>query len=510
MSLNNGYIPVRALLAKNLDKALLVLTVLALFISILLYRPWHWDATAYHLPFSARALGISRYQNISPILNHRYEGFPIFWRFALAPGLALNTPRLYILPNILAAIAASYSASVAFSFPWYLGIACTLCYPISLIGFASSYQDYFVSTMAFSGALLMFKALYSMFYSRNCAYQKQLILGLVFLSLAANTKIQGLLIASCILFAYYLSFVFLCLRPSRADDGASFSMTSGKGYGGKQAALTRIASILISLSIFFQPISNIFEHQNPFYPFSTLGFRGSEPSYSTPLEYLPRIPLVSNMLSHFLSATELDPYILPGGDAQAPLLRSIDMAAKRNSHGGGQPAARTGGTLGPIYISLLVLSILSVRRLWSDPRMAISLSLHLAISLLSVQLLLSALPQSLELRYYMICLYIPSFLAVYLPRSADVKQAAKLILLLGLFIGILHLALQGRHLFFSATPFNLKQELPSSAECLRMGRLSLRADGSKTLFLDPQFVSNNIPFMCRMVMDKDIFIDYAS
>lgn len=60
------------------------------------------------------ALGIDNYSQISELQGPRYDGFPVLWRY----------------------------------------LACTFCFPISLIGFASAYQDWLANVVAWVDARL--------------------------------------------------------------------------------------------------------------------------------------------------------------------------------------------------------------------------------------------------------------------------------------------------------------------------------------------------------------------
>lgn len=495
--------------AIGLDKALALLVAIALLGCVLLYRPWPWDTTAYHLPFAARALDISKYANISMLLNHRYEGFPILWRYALAPGLALNVPRLYLLPNFLATLAIAYSSVAVLAVPWYWGIAATICFPISLIGLASSYQDYFTNTFILAGSLMLFRGIHEIVrvHSSGLIRVHKLIIGLVFLSVAANTKFQGLfmsIVALLIALLYY--FILAKYSPQSREQKQALIYSIPV----ERKMVHLVMFIAIVYSIFFQPLSNIARFGNPVYPFKAFGLSGAEKTYTTPLEYLPKAPLAYNVISHFLSSTEIDPYILPGGSSKPPEIRTIDMHnGNRSAPSSGGSAPRTGGTIGPIYISLLALSLLSlsnvIRNMYSDLRFESHLPLLLFFMLIGI----SALPQSLELRYYLVCLYIPAYIALCIPRNQVLGSIAKAVVCLGIIAGIMHIGFLARSAIISTTIFDLRKELPSQQECIAMGSLLVEGSSGKTLVLDPDKVNNNVPFKCRMTLDKNVFIKYG-
>ncbi len=59
------------------------------------------DVVNYHLPFSIRFLGLKNFPDFSGTSDDLYSGFPVLWRLALGPGLALDRPRLFLLPNFV-------------------------------------------------------------------------------------------------------------------------------------------------------------------------------------------------------------------------------------------------------------------------------------------------------------------------------------------------------------------------------------------------------------------------
>lgn len=489
-----------------------LIVILLLLLSIVFFRPWPWDATTYHLPFAARTIGLTSYTNISPLHNPRFEGFPMLWRYLLAPGLILDAPRLFIIPNFCAALIMAWTCAYILSLPWYLSIASTLCYPIAIIGFASPYQDYFVNTIALCGALFLFKSLFDAFSGATSINQRNLWLGTLLLSLSANTKVQGLLLASVILFTFvaYLAYVFY-FSPRMLHTFYPISRLFSQ-----KKTLLHLLTVVTVISIFFQPISNLILYQNPFYPFKAFGLHGAERTYSTPIEYLPSFPVLTNLTSHFISASEIDPYILPNPKAAPPLMRSLAMGNTRRPYHNAPNEVRTGGTFGPIYAGLLVLVALSVIREFSHAGPGNLFFRHLSAFLLFACLLVATLPQSHELRYYLFALFVPSLLSLSMPSSPFVKLITRRLVLLGLLLGLLHLSVHGKHLVFSklrsfqvsANPFNLKAELPSARKCISLGVMKTHENGEKALILNSKNVTENIPFQCRLVLSKDIYIQY--
>jgi hypothetical protein len=488
------------------DAWIVACTIVAVLAGIVLFRAWEWDVTAYHLPFSARQLNITRYRNISALINERYQGFPVLWRYALAPGLILDNPRLLIVPNLIAACTVGYTVRRLLNVGFFLGVAATLCFPISYLGFASAYPDYFTNCFAFAGALFLSHWMFALIRRTEQAEGSDLIAGLALLAIAANTKTQGFLM-SVIILASTIIYGWVMGRydsPSHTDTAPSHALHAtsphrGKRWGSGRSQLA-IAAILAAL-IFFQPVINLTRFQNPFYPVGTLGLQGPQAEYSTPVEYLPRIPLATNALSHYLSASEIDPYLLPGGANVPPPTRSLGMFSQTRE-------ARTGGTIGLIYLGLLVLFLLNTWRILRSGVVANHVqSLSIFLPLLS--LAISTLPQSLELRYYLVSLYVVSLGALVNPINSTLQRTAKIIIIAGLIASTYHLGLYGRDLLKPEKHFNLKSELPSVEQCMEKGKLITASKGRSVLILDPHLVPNNLPFQCRLVLPESIFIDYT-
>jgi hypothetical protein len=263
----------------------------------------------------------------------------------------------------------------------------------------------------------------------------------------------------------------------------------------------------IVLAIFVQPINNLLRFGNPLYPVRAFGLNGSEARYSTPLEYLPGVPVVTNVVSHFLSATEIDPYILPGGESNPSLLRTGDMHNIRKPSAA-KYSPRTGGTIGPIYTGLLVIALVGIGKIIRNKEYKNCFSGQAALVLFLLLAIISAMPQSLELRYFLIALYIPAIVAVVAPASEWTEKAAKGLICLGLIVGILHIAVYGRHLLSPGIRLNLNKELPTSQKCLALGELSTNSTGRKILTMRGKALGDTV-FKCRIVMAPDIYINYG-
>jgi hypothetical protein len=499
------------------DRLIAYATITAAIFAILFFRPWVWDATSYHLPFAARALGIEDYLGISNLFNERYQGFPVLWRYALGPGLILDSPRLYILPNIVAALSVGYCLHRLLNLPKSLAIAATFCFPITYLGFASAYQDYFTNTFILMGGLLGVRGVFSKIYLKDGSWITHLWAGFACLAIAANTKIQGLVLSVTILTVTVIYAIFLKilkLRQIKEQDQQLEIEQKGTNHdtnllltstGNKQRILKLGISVALIFLIFYQPLSNLKRYHNPFYPVETLGFKGPEVQYTTPLEYIPPIPVVSNFLSHYLSILEIDPYILPGilpvgKDFSPPRLRSLDMYSKR--------LQRTGGSIGVIYAGLMALLLVNASRVIRSKRIH-TFNESLAIFFPLTSLFISFLPQSLDLRYYLVGLFVVSIGSLAIPADQKFLATAKVLILVGLLISLPHIVVRARKILTPEKFLQLKAELPTTDQCIKLGELTVDPKGRKVLRLDTQTVPNNMPFQCRLVMPKSIFIDYC-
>ena len=488
---------------KRLDEAMIVLSLVAILLCVVFFRPWSWDVTAYHLPFAARALGLSRFEQITPLETSRYDGFPVLWRYALAPGLILDLPRLYVFPNLAAALAIAFSSVSALGKPWYAVLACTLCFPISLLGFSTPYQDYFTNVIALAGAMHLFRWIYGAHSFYGSSDRWRLLLASLFLIIAANIKIQGLMIAVAISFVGFLYWIVLFFATKRRAVFVPVARSKSSPVGN---VMFLVLAICIIVSVFLQPINNLLRFGNPLYPVRVFGLNGTEERYSTPLEYLPQVPVVTSVISHFLSTTEIDPYLLSGGEAKPSLLRSGDMNIIR------KPSAtnyspRTGGTIGPIYIGLLIVALFGVVKTIRNKELLNHFSGQVSLVLFSLLVVISAMPQSMELRYFLIAIYIPALVAILVPSSESTEKVAKVLICSGLIIGILHILVYGRHILLPAIGLNLNKELPSSQQCLALGELSTNSDGRRMLTMRGKVLGDTV-FKCRIVINPEVYIKY--
>jgi hypothetical protein len=397
--------------------------ILALLFSLLLFDAFPADSLMYHLPFSARLLHLPGAPDFVNVTEGRYQGFPSLWRILLGPGLVWNHPRLFIVPNLFALGLLVYCCRRLLGLSRSLIVCCCLIFPVAIYGFRSSLQDFFVNTLVLSASLVLFQSA----SGRDGDHRKTLwigwwdLLALLCLALAANVKFQGLFMAMVVLAA--ATFF-------RWQDGASFG---GQGLSPQRRPML-LAAILIAL-IFAQPLQNISRFGNPFYPVSVLGLSGMEQRHASPIQYIPRIPILTNAASYVVSAYEID-----------PIIRSkAGLSFNRSWHNHNLPKPEyqpvhpdypwivTGGSNGFLFLLLSVGAILSVYGSKSGVLLQLTPSLILRRRLLITSFLFMVLPQSMELRYYMISLFVPAMVAVS-GEATSLRLLMRWIVVAGLWI----------------------------------------------------------------------------
>jgi len=386
----------------------------------------------YHIPFAVRFWGLKSFPGFTGLLDGRYNGFPILWRVLLGPGLISGFPRLFILPNIAALSLLVIVSKRYLKLSPALSICCCFTFPVAILVFRSSVQDFFVNGLLLTAAILFLAAPivslttperhklgFSLLNNRD-------ILGLACLAFAANVKYQGLM-GSCIIFAAWLFFRYKDLRGASQQ----LQLITSK----RRVAI----SFLLVVLIWAQPIVNTLVRGNPLYPVQIAGLPGTEPPTSSPIQYIPRIPLITNAASYFMSVTEIDPLI------RSKEGWSFKRSWHNHNHAKGEfmPGPNdykiytlTGGSNGLLIITLMVLSWASLMEGAKNHEMKTSPLFKLRFRLLIASLCFMILPQSMELRYYMMTLFAPAMVAV----SGDVnrwRQPSRYLVVIGVWFSLI-------------------------------------------------------------------------
>lgn len=380
----------------------LPVVLLAIFLCFLLVDAFPADSIHYHLPFAIRTFNLPGFPDYSGFKDSQYFGFPRFWRLALAPGLALDKPRLLLAPNLLGLVIFVQVCHRYLRLPRPWAACCCLVFPVALFSFRTSLQDFFVNTMVASAMLiLLYPLTRSERFGKTPLASWSDCFALLLLALASNTKFQGffmavIVIASTLFFRWrdIQSIGLQTLEYPRARVGA--------------------CAFVLLLAISYQPVTNIFQFKNPFYPIAVAGLPGDIEATNSPIQYLPRVPLVFNAASFVVSATEVD-----------PIIRSQEgWRFKRSWHNFNKPKPEflsktanhpwvmTGGSNGIVFILLAVTAAVAAFRS-QEPGSVEDQSGHAYWGrLLLTCIPLMFLPQAMELRYYMAILFIVSSVAL--------------------------------------------------------------------------------------------------
>ncbi len=439
-------------------------SITALFLSLLLFDAFPADSLMYHLPYSARFLHLPGFPDFTNVTEGRYQGFPSLWRILLGPGLAWYHPRLFIVPNLLALALLVCSCRRFLAISAALAICCCLTFPVALFGFRSSLQDFFVNAMVLVASLCLFQpAAEPGADPRPPAWIRRWdLLGLLCLGLAANIKFQGLFMAVVVLIAT----LFFRWRDQSSSRSEPWRPRRG----------SIVLASLLAVLIFAQPLLNISRFGNPFYPVRILGLSGTEPPTSSPIQYLPRLPLLTNAASFVVSGTEVDPIIRSeAGFSFSRSWHNHNLPRKEYfPTAPDYPWILTGGSNGLLFLALLMGAFLSVFGWRGKLHLPLTPVLILRRRLLITSLLFMVLPQSMELRYYMSTLFVTALVAAG-GDGSRLRQLMRWLVVAGLWFTLVFSFLQPVYFWartgewISArgllTP-DVFHNLPSEQQCL--------------------------------------------
>jgi hypothetical protein len=380
----------------------LPVVLLALFLCFLLVDAFPADSIHYHIPFAIRAFDLPGFPDYSGLRDSRYFGFPSFWRLMLAPGLAFDRPRLFLIPNLLGLILFVQVCHRYLRLPRPWAACCCLMFPVALFSFRTSLQDFFVNTMV---ATAMMMLLYPL--SRSDRQGSVPLLGrtdcfaLFLLALAANTKFQGFFMAVIVV----ASTLFFRWREVQ-----SFRLQTLDAPRVKVV----VCALALVLAISFQPIANSIQFRNPFYPIAVAGLPGDIGATNSPIQYLPRVPLAFNAASFVVSAAEIDPIVRSqaGWNFQRSWHNFNKPKSEYLSATANHPWVMTGGSNGLVFIFLALTAFYCA--FWSrdgdDDRLNDGNVYRRHLLLTCIPLIF--LPQAMELRYYMVILFVVAAVAL--------------------------------------------------------------------------------------------------
>jgi hypothetical protein len=365
-----------------------------------------WDTPLYHLPFAAAYGGLDIAYTLSERISLAFQGFPplahivqgALWRLT-------GSVNATGVVNFLAFAALLAISQRKFRAPFYLLAAIALTAPLVLIHLTSSYVDLFGNSWLALGILCLFNA----YYFERTSDQSLLWIGLAGLVAAAWTKFQ-LTPAVAIFLLLYLAVYWP--RPFRREDPRSRAML-WITFAGLVAAVPYIKNWIL--------------YGSPFWPVPIPLLQDYLP-YSD--DFLQPLPWANS------------PPPLHGESQSIKFIHSLFEIGHPHEYphrarwiidqGNAWLAFRSGGFWNYAVVCYLLMA--ATLAAWLNPRKGVPVCV---VSLLLL-LLVSAFPQSHELRYY---LFIPlAWAGVIASLYSHVRQrsgtAALLVLVtvLGLFL----------------------------------------------------------------------------
>lgn len=350
--------------AQRIADAALRMLACVLFASLVV-AAWHdvskaWDVWFYHLPFAARLVGIVKTSSysFSRANEARFGGFPLFGE--LCQGILWKLTGRVECANFVALAALpglAWFLRRVFAVPPHLTLLALLAIPLVQIHATSCYVDLPANACAAMLVLLAYRQV-----AANEPPSTGTLAGAAALAAAtANTKFQ---LVPVVLGAA-LPLVVLSLRrdPDRTR---------------------RLAVLAIALPIVMAtPLKNVVVHGNPVWPVAFGSLPHVENAYASSPDWLEHAPRPVRF-----AASVLELGLRP---VASHARWSIDQWTPPR-----EPGYRMGGFFGAYVIAnLAALVVAVVRRRTRETRVA-------ALFAIGTTALVSVLPQSHELRYYLV------------------------------------------------------------------------------------------------------------
>ncbi len=341
-----------------------------------------WDVWYYHMPFAARIAGLvdARTYTFSATNEVRFAGFPLFaealqglaWRLTGRPESA-NLVAFASVPILAFALRRGWGVPLPVAFLAFVAIPCVM------IQATSSYVDLFANALA---AVLVLGA-FRLVVTRAAPTLRELVLLALAAAGAANSKFQ--IVPVVVLSALVVAARALAHRPRRG-----------------LRALVLVGALPLVLAT---PLKNTVVHGNPVWPVELRVLGASLPSvetaYGSSPDWLEDVPRPARFVA---SVLELRAH---------PLTErrwSIDQWTPP-----GDPTYRMGGFFGAyVVVNVAGLALAVARRRSREAKVAGAFALGLTA-------VVSVLPQSHELRYYMVWMLVLVALNLVLwAREAEV------------------------------------------------------------------------------------------
>jgi hypothetical protein len=318
-----------------------------------------WDVWYYHLPFAARLWGIVPASQFvyDPLNQARFEGFPLLGE--VLQGLLWRVTGYVQAANLVALASVPLFAWLAkrrLGVPMYQAILALLAVPLVQIHATSCYVD--LPGNAAMGALVLLAI--AAWADEEPPSDRVVWLALACAAVAANTKALLHPVVGVALVAI--------------------------GWRVRRPRTLALAALALPL-VFFTPLKNLLLHHNPYYPvdFRLLGLHmpGVDTPYSSSPVWLEHAP---RPVRFFCSVLEIG--VRPMSD---PRRWTVDQWTPPSA-----PGYRMGGFFGLWAAANLVLFVWLAVRGRKERRVRAAV-----LGFVVLTAIVSELPQSHELRYYM-------------------------------------------------------------------------------------------------------------
>ena len=348
---------------KTLLRAIALTLAVSTFLRAVTSVAFAWDVWYYHLPFAARIAGVvpASVFAFHPANEHRFRGFPLLGE-ALQGFLWRATGRPEAANLVAWGSLAVYVAFLRgmFRVPWHLTTIALLAIPLVMTHATSGYVD-LPANLAVSALILLVYRLWTDPFSK--ARGNYVLAILVAAAVAANMRFQLLPVVA-------LALVVAAPRLMKAQS----------------RIIVLAVACVFAVVVFATPLKNLAVHHNPFYPLRMtlfgIALPGAEGTYS---DSPPSLEHAARPVRFAYSLLEIG--IRPLSDDAR---WTVDQYMHPSPGGN-----RMGGFFGAyVVLALAGLGLLVLRDRSRPARGAL-------VVMGVISLVVSFMPQSHELRYYL-------------------------------------------------------------------------------------------------------------